>query len=72
MNCTYCLCVCCNTLQVEAIQGEQLEFDLAKFAEKLVTLMSGRRGDETLDWCQLGEKILSNGAFRKPPALNFL
>lgn len=59
-------------MQVESIQTEQLDFDPVRFAEKLVTMMSGRRGDETLDWGVLGDKVLSAGVFKKAPALSFL
>ncbi len=64
--------ISCTDTQVESIQGKQLEFDYVQFAEKLVTLMSGRRGDDTLDWTVLGGNILSAGVFKKPPAVSFL
>ena len=60
-------------MQVEALQGELIEFDAVKYAEKLVTLMGGRRGnEERLDWSLLGERVQSAGLFKKPPAVSFL
>ena len=58
--------------QVEATQGSLIQFDMTTYAEKLVTLMGGRRdtSEGELDWVGHGDRSAS--VFRKPPVTNFL
>ena len=59
--------------QVEHFTGEAINFDVAVFAEKLITFMGGRREGATgqdLDWSKLGQRALT--VFKRAPTFSFM